>query len=165
MTTARPPTLRGGRSPHVGTDLLRGVIRSIRGEIEVLGGEVRFNMALTGLHTRNGALTGIETEAGPVPCEQMILAVGHSARDTFASCTAWASPAGMPFAVGFRARAPDVEIDKSLSRRGGSLALPKGEYQLSQHRLRRAVRLPFCMCPGGAVAPPPARWAALSPTA
>jgi len=85
-----PADIAGRQKPHVGTDLLRGVIRSIRGEIEVLGGEVRFNTALTGLHTRNGALTGIETEAGPVPCEQMILAVGHSARDTFGSCTAWA---------------------------------------------------------------------------
>ena len=62
-----PADIAWRQKPHVGTDLLRGVIRSIRGEIEVLGGEVRFNTALTGLHTRNGTLTGIETTASPVP--------------------------------------------------------------------------------------------------
>ena len=64
------------QKPHVGTDLLRGVITSIRKEIESLGGEVRFNTALTGLRTRNGVLTGIGTTAGEMPCEALVLAVG-----------------------------------------------------------------------------------------
>ena len=64
-----PADIAWRQKPHVGTDLLRGVITSIRTEIENLGGEVHFNTALTGLHTRNGALTGIETTAGPVSCE------------------------------------------------------------------------------------------------
>ena len=78
-----PADIAWRQKPHVGTDLLRGVIRSIRGEIETLGGEVRFNTALTGLETRGGALIGVNTTAGPIPCEQLILAVGHSARHTF----------------------------------------------------------------------------------
>ena len=110
-----PADIAWRQKPHVGTDLLRGVIRSIRGEIEALGGEVRFNTALTGLHTRNGALTGIETTAGPVPCEQMILAVGHSARDTFAMLHGLGLPLECkPFSVGFRAEHLQTEIDKSL---------------------------------------------------
>ena len=141
-----PADIAWRQKPHVGTDLLRGVIRSIRGEIEALGGEVRFNTALTGLHTRSGALTGIETTAGPVPCEQMILAVGHSARDTFAMLHGLALPLECkPFSVGFRAEHLQTEIDKSLYHgAAGHPALPKGEYQLShvpgRHGLRRRQR-------------------------
>ena len=80
-----PAEIAWQQKPHVGTDLLRGVITSIRKEIESLGGEVRFNTALTGLRTRNGVLTGIDTTAGEMPCEALVLAVGHSARDTFTS--------------------------------------------------------------------------------
>ena len=148
-----PADIAWRQKPHVGTDLLRGVIRSIRGEIEALGGEVRFNTALTGLHTRNGALTGIETTAGPVPCEQMILAVGHSARDTFAMLHGLSLPLECkPFSVGFRAEHLQTEIDKSLYHgAAGHPALPKGEYQLSQHVSGGRCVYTFCMCPGGTV--------------
>ena len=148
-----PADIAWRQKPHVGTDLLRGVIRSIRGEIEALGGEVRFNTALTGLHTRNGALTGIETTAGPVPCEQMILAVGHSARDTFAMLHGLGLPLECkPFSVGFRAEHLQTEIDKSLYHgAAGHPALPKGEYQLSQHVSGGRCVYTFCMCPGGQV--------------
>ena len=148
-----PADIAWRQKPHVGTDLLRGVIRSIRGEIEALGGEVRFNTALTGLHTRNGALIGIETTAGPVPCEQMILAVGHSARDTFAMLHGLALPLECkPFSVGFRAEHLQTEIDKSLYHgAAGHPALPKGEYQLSQHVSGGRCVYTFCMCPGGQV--------------
>ena len=148
-----PADIAWRQKPHVGTDLLRGVIRSIRGEIEALGGEVRFNTALTGLHTRNGALTGIETTAGPVPCEQMILAVGHSARDTFAMLHGLGLPLECkPFSVGFRAEHLQTEIDKSLYHgAAGHPALPKGEYQLSQHVSGGRCVYTFCMCPGGTV--------------
>ena len=148
-----PTDIAWRQKPHVGTDLLRGVIRSIRGEIEALGGEVRFNTALTGLHTRNGALTGIETTAGPVPCEQLILAVGHSARDTFAMLHGLGLPLECkPFSVGFRAEHLQTEIDKSLYHgAAGHPALPKGEYQLSQHVSGGRCVYTFCMCPGGTV--------------
>lgn len=148
-----PADIAWRQKPHVGTDLLRGVIRSIRGEIEALGGEVRFNTALTGLHTRNGALTGIETTAGPVPCEQMILAVGHSARDTFDMLHGLGLPLECkPFSVGFRAEHLQTEIDKSLYHgAAGHPALPKGEYQLSQHVSGGRCVYTFCMCPGGTV--------------
>ena len=147
-----PADIAWRQKPHVGTDLLRGVIRNIRGEIEALGGEVRFNTALTGLQTKNGALTGIETTAGPVPCEQMILAVGHSARDTFAMLHGLGLPLECkPFSVGFRAEHLQTEIEKSLYHgAAGNPALPRGEYQLSQHVGQRCVYT-FCMCPGGQV--------------
>ena len=140
------------QKPHVGTDLLRQVIASIRREIEQLGGEVRFDTALTGLTVKNGRLVGIETTEGTLPCEVLVLAVGHSARDTFAML----QKSGLnltckPFSVGFRAEHLQTAIEESLYHEAaGHPALPHGEYQLSQQVGGRCVYT-FCMCPGGQV--------------
>lgn len=140
------------QKPHVGTDLLRQVIASIRREIEQLGGEVRFDTALTGLTMKNGRLAGIETTEGTLPCEVLVLAVGHSARDTFAML----QKSGLnltckPFSVGFRAEHLQTAIEESLYHEAaGHPALPHGEYQLSQQVGGRCVYT-FCMCPGGQV--------------
>ena len=130
-----PAEIAWKQKPHVGTDLLRGVITSIRKEIESLGGEVHFNTALTGLEQKNGHITGIFTTDGPFACEALVFAVGHSARDTFAMLM----DSGLvleckPFSVGFRAEHLQSEIEKSLYHEAaGHPALPRGEYQLSQH--------------------------------
>ena len=140
------------QKPHVGTDLLRQVIAAIRREIEQLGGEVRFDTALTGLTVKNGRLAGIETTEGTLPCEVLVLAVGHSARDTFAML----QKSGLnltckPFSVGFRAEHLQTAIEESLYHEAaGHPALPHGEYQLSQQVGGRCVYT-FCMCPGGQV--------------
>ena len=148
-----PADIAWRQKPHVGTDLLRGIIRSIRQEIIALGGEVRFNTALTGLKIENGALAGVETTAGDFACEQLILAVGHSARDTFAMLHRQGMPLECkPFSVGFRAEHLQTEIDKSLYHAAaGHPALPVGEYQLSQHVSGGRCVYTFCMCPGGSV--------------
>ena len=148
-----PAEIAWRQKPHIGTDLLRGVIRSIRREIEALGGEVRFETALTGLRLRGGALAGIETSAGPVACEQLILAVGHSARDTFAMLSSCGLPLECkPFSVGFRAEHLQTEIETSLYHAAaGHPALPRGEYQLSQQVGGGRCVYTFCMCPGGTV--------------
>ena len=141
------------QKPHLGTDLLRGVITSIREEILSLGGEVWFHTRLTGLEVKSGALAGVNTTRGPVPCEVCILAVGHSARDVFEMV----SRAGLdlvckPFSVGFRAEHLQTEIDKALYHQAaGHPALPKGEYQLSQQLENGRCVYTFCMCPGGQV--------------
>ena len=147
-----PAEIAWKQKPHVGTDLLRGVITSIRREIEALGGEVHFNTALTGFEQKNGRLTGIFTTGGTFPCEALVFAVGHSARDTFGMLM----DSGLvleckPFSVGFRAEHLQSEIEKSLYHEAaGHPALPRGEYQLSQHVGDRCVYT-FCMCPGGQV--------------
>lgn len=147
-----PQEIAWQQKPHVGTDLLRGVILSIRREIEALGGEVHFDTALTGLRQKNGRLTGICTTKGEFACQALVLAVGHSARDTFAMLM----DNGLaleckPFSVGFRAEHLQSEIEKSLYHEAaGHPALPRGEYQLSQHVGQRCVYT-FCMCPGGQV--------------
>ncbi len=71
-----PEEIAWKQKPHVGTDLLRGVITSIRKEIEALGGEVHFNTALTGFEQKNGQLTGIFTTNGTFACEALVFAVG-----------------------------------------------------------------------------------------
>lgn len=148
-----PADIAWRQKPHVGTDLLRGIIRSIRGEIESLGGEVCFNTALTGLQSRGGVLTGIETTAGSFACDSLILAVGHSARDTFSMLHRAALPLECkPFSVGFRAEHLQAEIEKSLYHAvAGHPSLPRGEYQLSQHVRDGRCVYTFCMCPGGTV--------------
>ena len=148
-----PADIAWRQKPHVGTDLLRGIIRSIRGEIESLGGEVHFDTALTSLESRSGVLTGIETSAGAFACDSLILAVGHSARDTFAMLHRAALPLECkPFSVGFRAEHLQSEIERSLYHgAAGHPSLPRGEYQLSQHVGGGRCVYTFCMCPGGTV--------------
>ncbi len=140
------------QKPHIGTDKLRDVIASIRREIETLGGRVLFNTTLTGIDQKNGRLVGVQTTAGAIPCDALILAPGHSARDTFRML----SDSGFtleckPFSVGVRAEHLQTEIEKGLYHAvAGHPALPRGEYQLSQHIGKRTVYT-FCMCPGGQV--------------
>jgi uncharacterized protein len=132
--------------------ILRAIDEAIRKEIESLGGEVYFNTALTGFERRDGRLVGIQTTDGAFPCEALVFAVGHSARDTFGMLM----DSGLvleckPFSVGFRAEHLQSEIEKSLYHEAaGHPALPRGEYQLSQHVEKRCVYT-FCMCPGGQV--------------
>ena len=147
-----PAEIAWKQKPHVGTDLLRGVITSIRREIEALGGEVHFNTALTGFEQKNGTLTGIFTTNGTFACEALVFAVGHSARDTFGMLMDGGFVLECkPFSVGFRAEHLQSEIEKSLYHEAaGHPALPRGEYQLSQHVGERCVYT-FCMCPGGQV--------------
>lgn len=147
-----PKEIAWQQKPHVGTDYLRGIISSIRKEIEQLGGEVRFHTKLTGIIRKNGMVTGVQTSEGELPCEALVLAVGHSARDTFAMLM----DSGIdlqckPFSVGFRAEHLQTEIEKGLYHEAaGHPALPRGEYQLSHHVGQRCVYT-FCMCPGGQV--------------
>ena len=113
-----PAEIAWKQKPHVGTDLLRGVITSIRKEIESLGGEVHFNTALTGLERKNGRLVGITTTNGGFACEALVFAVGHSARDTFSMLM----DSGLvleckPFSVGFRAEHLQSEIEKACTTR------------------------------------------------
>ena len=78
-----PAEIAYRQKPHVGTDLLRGVIQSIRGEIQQLGGEVRSQYPAHRADPETGRLCGVQTTGGDITTPALILAVGHSARDTF----------------------------------------------------------------------------------
>ena len=148
------PSILKKAKPHIGTDYLRRVVKSIREEIIRLGGEVRFNTQVTGFSTQSGRITAVRTESGEVPAETVILAVGHSARDTFQAVReAGAEIQSKPFSVGVRAEHLQSEIDRGLyGDFAGDPRLPVGEYQLSYRENGRGVYT-FCMCPGGFVVP------------
>ncbi len=142
--------------PHVGTDLLVNAVRGVRGEIESLGGRVLFNERLTGLRERGGRLCAVVTERGELVAEALILAIGHSARDTFEMLHAGGiTLLPKPFSVGVRVEHLQSEVDRALyGEFAGHPALGHAEYQ---HSLRDAVSgravYTFCMCPGGYVVP------------
>ncbi|MEG2287000.1 MAG: FAD-dependent oxidoreductase [Ruthenibacterium sp.] len=140
------------QKPHIGTDALCSVITAIREEIIALGGTVHFHTPLTGMRAQGGRITAVRTPQGEIPCEVLVLAVGHSARDTFAMLQNMGlTLLAKPFSVGFRAEHLQSRIEQSLYHAAaGHPALPRGEYQLSHHVGGRCVYT-FCMCPGGSV--------------
>ena len=137
--------------PHVGTDVLLEVVQNIRRRIISLGGEVRFNTQVTGLCCENGKLIGLKTADGEIiPCEAAVLAIGHSARDTFEMLNETGIPMEpKPFAMGVRIEHKQTTVDESQYGRHDPV-LPPADYKLVQH-LDNATVYTFCMCPGGHV--------------
>ena len=138
--------------PHIGTDLLVGVIKNIRKQIIALGGEVMFEAALTDSVSKNGRVVRVKTTAGEIPTDNLILATGHSAREVFYMLRdRGIDMQAKPFSVGVRIEHLQRKIDEGLYHGlAGHPALPKGEYQLSDTSGKRGVYT-FCMCPGGYV--------------
>ncbi len=137
--------------PHVGTDVLLTVVQNLRQRIISLGGQVRFNAQVTGILQQEGAITGLEINGGErIECDQVILAVGHSARDTFRYLQAIGLPLeAKPFAMGVRIEHPQKMIDKAQYGRYDPV-LPPADYKLVKHLDEETVYT-FCMCPGGFV--------------
>lgn len=137
--------------PHVGTDVLVTVVQNIREKIRALGGEVRFRAQVTGLVTREGSLTGVKLSTGEtVLCRRCVLAIGHSARDTFGMLEDQGVPM-VPKAFAMGVRIEHLQREINISQYGGeNPALPPADYKLSEHRGSTGV-FTFCMCPGGYV--------------
>ena len=137
--------------PHVGTDVLLTVVQNLRKQIIDLGGEVRFNTCVTDICNENGAISAVVLEDGEkIPCEHLVLAVGHSARDTFEMLHQRGIPMERkPFAMGVRIEHPQQMVDEGQYG-SGNLRLPPADYKLVRH-LEDATVYTFCMCPGGYV--------------
>ena len=137
--------------PHVGTDILRVVVDAILARIENLGGRVMYRTRLDDLVKAGGGVLA-KTTAGDIPAGALVLAVGHSARDTFKMLLArgfLAEP--KPFSVGLRIEHLREDIDRALyGDFAGHAALGAAEYALSDTTGARGVYT-FCMCPGGEV--------------
>ena len=140
--------------PHLGTDNLKDIVARIREEIISLGGEVRFNTAMDGVSIESGKLRSVCAMGNDIETSVLVVAIGHSARDTFAML----SENGVafepkPFSVGVRIEHLQRDIDRAMYKSlAGHPALPPAEYQLSYRMGGRAVYT-FCMCPGGVVVP------------
>ncbi|GAB6169024.1 FAD-dependent oxidoreductase [Clostridium carnis] len=140
--------------PHVGTDLLKEVVKNIREKIKSLGGEVLFSSKLEEIKHEDGKLTAIVVNGREIKCENLILAIGHSSRDTYEmlhKLGVYMEPKA--FAVGVRIEHPQELINKSqYGEAHEHPRLKAAEYRLTyqSEKLGRAV-YSFCMCPGGVV--------------
>ena len=138
--------------PHVGTDLLRGVVSGMLSEIERLGGRVIYRCKLLDFtECADGSVTA-HTTKGDFSCGALILAIGHSARDTYIKLLEKSfSLEPKPISVGVRVEHLQNEIDEALyGKFAGNPKLGHAEYALSDTRGERGVYT-FCMCPGGEV--------------
>jgi uncharacterized protein len=140
--------------PHIGTDILKRVVQGIRNEIEALGGEVRFRSKLTGLRHSEGKLTGvIVNHTEEIPAETVILALGHSSRETYRHLLEQGVELEQKaFSIGLRVEHPQELINLSQYGVEEHSKLGPADYQLTYQDLptgRGAYA--FCMCPGGKV--------------
>lgn len=140
--------------PHIGTDNLRNIVKAIRERIIELGGEIRFNSPITDIDVKNSAIAGISSNGNKIRTQNLVIAIGHSARDTFEMLlkkNVFIEPKA--FSVGARIEHTQESVNKSLyGSNYNNPMLPQGEYQLSHRRGDRCVYT-FCMCPGGFVVP------------
>lgn len=150
-----PEDIRWQHKPHIGTDVLRQVVQNIRKELLELGCEIRFGHRMTDLLQTGGALAGFAAE-GPQgryeeECDTLILAPGHSARDTFEMLhTAGIPLAPKAFAIGVRIEHPQIMISKAQYGESWK-QLPPSDYKLACHLPNGRSAFTFCVCPGGQV--------------
>jgi uncharacterized protein len=140
--------------PHVGTDVLRNVVRNMVRKIENFGGIVRTGVRVDNLQITDSSLTGVATPQETIPTEAAILAIGHSARDTWHSLAA----SGLrlepkPFQIGVRVEHPQEWVDEvRFGEAAGHPSLGAADYKLAT-KIDGTPVFSFCMCPGGATIP------------
>jgi hypothetical protein len=144
--------------PHIGTFRLVGMVETMRHEIEQLGGEIRFQQRVTDALIEEGPkgknIRGVTLASGEaLRSNHVILALGHSARDTFEMLHArGVTMEAKPFSVGFRIEHPQSLIDRArLGPNAGNPLLGAADYKLVHHAKNGRSVYSFCMCPGGTV--------------
>ncbi len=140
--------------PHVGTFRLVKMVENIRQNIVDLGGEIRFEARVDRLLREDGQVVGVELAGGErLMSRHVVLAVGHSARDTFQmihDCGVYVE--AKPFAIGFRVEHPQALIDNArFGPSAGNEILGAADYKLVHHCKNGRAAYSFCMCPGGQV--------------
>ena len=150
-----PESVTYDAKPHIGTDVLIDVVQRLRADVLAHGGEVRFCSKLVGMNIQNGVVCGVEVERDgekyALDCDTVVLATGHSARDTFALLRDLGIPMERKsFSMGARIEHKQSAID--LAQYGAARgALPPADYALSVHLPDGTSAYTFCMCPGGEV--------------
>ena len=152
-----PPSILIDAKPHVGTDYLHIVLKHLRQKLTELGCDIRFGHRLETLHHQAGVLTELTVRSRDgiyrLPCHRLVLALGHSARDTVeALYRAGLSMEAKPFAVGVRIEHRQQDIDAVQYKQfAGHPALGAATYKLSCHLPNGRSAFSFCVCPGGQV--------------
>jgi uncharacterized FAD-dependent dehydrogenase len=140
--------------PHIGTFRLVSMVEKMRAEIESLGGEIRFQQRVTDLCIEDGHVRGVVLASSEeLRADHVVLALGHSARDTFAMLHArGVFMEAKPFSVGFRIEHPQSLIDRArFGPSAGHPLLGAADYKLVHHAANGRSVYSFCMCPGGTV--------------
>lgn len=140
--------------PHIGTFRLVSVVEEVRATIESLGGEIRFQSRVDDIEIDNGQVRGVALANGEtIPTNHVLLAVGHSARDTFKMLyDRGVYIEAKPFSVGFRIEHPQSLIDTCrFGQNAGHPLLGAADYKLVHHCSNGRSVYSFCMCPGGTV--------------
>jgi uncharacterized FAD-dependent dehydrogenase len=149
-----PEEIRYVAKPHIGTFRLVGVVETMRHEIESLGGEIRFQQRVTDVLIEEGHIRGLVLADGKtLRSDHVVLALGHSARDTFEMRHArGVYMEAKPFSIGFRIEHPQSLIDQArLGPNAGNALLGAADYKLVHHAKNGRSVYSFCMCPGGTV--------------
>lgn len=140
--------------PHIGTFRLVGMVEQIRAEITALGGEIRFQSRVDDITIEHGQVRGVTLSTGEfLAADHVVLAVGHSARDTFQMLyERGVYIEAKPFSIGFRIEHPQTMIDHCrLGPNAGNPLLGAADYKLVHHCNNGRSVYSFCMCPGGTV--------------
>ena len=150
-----PEDVVWSHKPHIGTDVLRDVVKSVRQELISLGCDVRFESRLSAIRTGADGVEGVVVEdpqgSYELPCNALVLAPGHSARDTFRMLEQLGVPMEQkPFAIGVRIEHPQSLV--SMAQYGPAWEqLPPSDYKLACHLDNGRSAFSFCVCPGGQV--------------
>ena len=142
------------QKPHIGSDKLKGVVKNIRNQIIALGGKVLFSSKLSDINISGGKVTSAVINGESLNFDEVVLAVGHSARDVYAMlANHQVLMESKDFAVGLRIE--HLQKDINVAQYGafaGVKGMPVADYKLTSHQNGRGV-FTFCMCPGGYVMP------------
>ena len=149
-----PPEILYVSRPHIGTFRLVGMVEKLRASIESLGGEIRFQSRVDDLDIDDGGVRGVVLAGGErIVADHVVLAVGHSARDTFRMLHGkGVYLEAKPFSIGFRIEHPQSLIDRARhGANAGHPLLGAADYKLVHHCGNGRSVYSFCMCPGGTV--------------
>jgi uncharacterized protein len=149
-----PAEILFASKPHIGTFRLVTMVERLRETIHALGGEIRFQCKVKGIEIEQGQVRGAILAAGErIAADHIVLAVGHSARDTFRMlCGRGVHIEPKPFSIGFRIEHPQSLIDRArYGRHAGHPLLGAADYKLVHHARNGRSVYSFCMCPGGTV--------------
>ena len=159
VAAGAPEEILWNNKPHIGTFRLVTIVESIRAKIEALGGQYRFSAKVTNIDIATGKdgtrqVRAVELDGGEIiAADQVVLAIGHSARDTFHMLHergVFMEP--KPFSIGVRIEHPQALIDRArFGRSAGNPLLGAADYKLVHHAKNGRSAYSFCMCPGGRV--------------
>jgi hypothetical protein len=146
-----PPDILYKNKPHIGTDKLRLVVKNMRERMKELGAEICFDTKMTDIQVEDGRVISVTAGGKQIPCEVLVLAIGHSARDTFSLLKQkHMIMEPKPFAIGIRVEHRQELINQAQYGQGAKY-LPAADYKLTHQTGNGRSVYSFCMCPGGYV--------------